>query len=63
MIVDAVSEVTTIPAAAVEPVSAVAGGTREGQVLHGVARLEDRLVLLLNMDRVMAGDDLAALMA
>ena len=61
LIVDSVDEVTTIPADSVEPVAAIVHDGRAGQILLGVARLQDRLVLLLDLAKVVAQDDLDAL--
>lgn len=61
LIVDSVDEVTIIPAGAVEPVAAIVQESRERQLLLGVARLEERLVLLLDLDKIVAQDDQEAL--
>jgi len=61
LIVDAVDEVTTIPAASVEPVATVIQDAREQRLLLGVARLDDRLVLLLDLTKIVAQDDQQAL--
>jgi purine-binding chemotaxis protein CheW len=61
LIVDSVDEVTIIPDGAVEPVSAIVQTTHERQLLLGVARLEERLVLLIDLAKVVAHDDLEAL--
>jgi purine-binding chemotaxis protein CheW len=61
LIVDSVDAVTNIPADAVEPVTAIVQNAREHQLLLGVARLEDRLVLLLDLAKVVAQDDQDAL--
>jgi purine-binding chemotaxis protein CheW len=61
LIVDSVDEVTAIPAGAVEPVAAIVQESRDRQLLLGVARLEDRLVLLLDLGKVVAPDDQEAL--
>ena len=66
LIVDSVDEVTIIPTSAVEPVAGIVQDGREHKLLRGVARLEDRLVLLLDLAKVVAQDaqvDLAALAA
>ena len=63
LIVDSVDEVTIIPAGAVEPVAAIVQESRERQLLLGVARLEDRLVLLLDLDKIVAQDEQEALAA
>jgi hypothetical protein len=52
LIVDRVDGVSIIPAGAVEPVAAIVQDSRERQLLRGLARVEDRLVLLLDLARV-----------
>ncbi len=62
LIVDGVSEVLRVPADAVEPPSALVT-TAESTYLRGVAKLEDRLVLLLDLTRILTSGeqgDLAA---
>ncbi len=62
LIVDGVSEVLRVPANAVEPPSALVT-TAESTYLRGVAKLEDRLVLLLDLTRILTSSeqgDLAA---
>ena len=49
LIVDAVSEVLRLPGAQVEPVTSVMGDSR---VVRGIAKLEGRLVALLDLDGV-----------
>lgn len=64
LIVDAVSEVTTIPCGVIEPVAAVVRGEVEQRLLRGVARLDERLVMLLDLERVVAtGEDAESLAA
>jgi len=57
LIVDSVDEVTIIPAGAVEPVATIVQESRERRLLLGVARLEDRLMLLLDLAKVVAQGD------
>ncbi|MEW6523235.1 MAG: chemotaxis protein CheW [Bacillota bacterium] len=62
LVVDAVSEVLRVPLDTVEPPSPVITGT-EVEYLEGVAKLEERLVILLNLDRVLShreNEELAA---
>ena len=61
LIVDSVDEVIIIPSGTVEPVAALVHDGRAGQLLLGVARLEDRLVLLLDLAKVVKYDGLNAL--
>lgn len=51
MIVDAVSEVTTIDQASIEPPQAVVGGIA-ADYLSGVGKMENRLLILLNADAI-----------
>ncbi|HAI21867.1 MAG TPA: chemotaxis protein CheW [Clostridiales bacterium UBA8153] len=53
LVVDAVSEVLRVPLDTVEPPSPVITGT-DMEYLEGVAKLDRRLVILLNLDRVLA---------
>lgn len=52
LIVDAVSEVMRIPSDQVEPPSAIVAGPENGY-LRGVAKLEDRLVSLMDLEGVL----------
>lgn len=57
--VDAVSEVLRVPNTAVEPPGATLAGPQTAH-LRGIARLDDRLVILLDLDRIVdAGEALA----
>jgi purine-binding chemotaxis protein CheW len=53
MVVDAVSQVVMVPTSNVEPPPSLVASAENGQV-RGVARLGDRLVLLLDPDRVLS---------
>src|SRR5690348_9924421 len=55
MIVDAVSEVLRVSSATVEPPSPVVAGV-DSEYIHGIAKLPDRLLILLDLDRVLARD-------
>lgn len=52
LVVDAVSEVLRIPVEAIEPPSAMVT-TAESTYLRGIAKLESRLIILLDLDRVL----------
>lgn len=56
MIVDAVKEVMRIPISAVEPPSAIIT-TQDSEFLRGIAKLEDRMVILLDLDRILSGTE------
>ncbi len=53
MVVDAVTEVLRIPVASVEPPSAVIT-TSDSTYLLGIAKLEDRLIILLDLEQVLS---------
>jgi purine-binding chemotaxis protein CheW len=57
LIVDSVDEVTTIAADSVQPVAAIVQDSGEQRLLLGVARLQDHLVLLLDLAKVVAQED------
>jgi len=60
MIVDGVSEVLRVHSSTVEPPSPVVAGI-DSEYLHGIAKLPDRLVMLLDLDRVLAREERRAL--
>jgi len=60
IIVDGVSEVLRIGESTVEPPSPVVAGI-DSEHIHGIAKLPDRLVILLDLDRVLARDERRAL--
>jgi purine-binding chemotaxis protein CheW len=62
-IVDAVDQVTTIPTSTIEPLATMVQDAREHRLLLGVARLEDRLVLLLDLAKIVTQDDIEAIAA
>ncbi len=62
LVVDGVSEVLRIAADQVEPPSSLIT-TVESAYLRGVAKLDDRLVLLLDLARILTGDEQADLAA
>ena len=53
VVVDGVSEVLRVNGATVEPPSPVVAGI-DSEYIHGIAKLDDRLVILLDLDRVLA---------
>ena len=53
MIVDGVSEVLTVPDQAVEPAPAIAT-TVNSIFISGIAKLDERLVILLDLERVLS---------
>src|SRR5690554_7567014 len=52
LVVDAANDVIDIPAGTVEPPPEVVGGL-EADYIRGVAKLEKRLLILLNLDKVL----------
>ncbi len=60
IIVDAVSEVLRVNTSIVEPPSPVVAGI-DSEYLEGIAKLPDRLVILLDLDRVLAKEERRAL--
>jgi len=59
-VVDSVSEVLRIPASTVEPPPPVVGGM-ESDYISGVGKLSDRLLILLDLDKLLSSEDLNAL--
>src|SRR3954470_13599676 len=60
IVVDGVSEVLRVNTATVEPPSPVVAGI-DSEYLHGIAKLTDRLVILLDLDRILGRDERRAL--
>jgi purine-binding chemotaxis protein CheW len=60
LIVDAANDVIDIPVNAIEPPPEVVGGV-EAAYLRGVAKLEKRLLILLNLDKVLSTDEIKQL--
>jgi purine-binding chemotaxis protein CheW len=62
IVVDGVSEVLRVNDASVEPASPVVAGSDAGsEYISGIAKLTDRLVILLDLDRVFVRDERRAL--
>lgn len=53
LIVDSVSEVLRLPTDTIEPPPEVVGGI-DSEYIDGVGKLEDRLIILLNLDKVLS---------
>jgi len=60
LIVDSANDVVDIPVNAIEPPAAVVGGV-EATDLRGVAKLEKRLLILLNLDKVLSTEEIKQL--
>ena len=56
-VVDSVSEVLRIPANTVEPAPAVVSGL-DSDYISGVGKLEDRLLILLDLDKLLSSEDM-----
>ncbi len=54
MVVDAVTEVLRISASAVEPPSAVITNTTDHDYLMGIAKLDEKLIILLDLNKVLS---------
>ena len=61
-VVDSVSEVLRIPANTVEPAPAVVSGL-DSDYISGVGKLEDRLLILLDLDKLLSSEDIENLAA
>ncbi|OEF98626.1 chemotaxis protein CheW [Desulfuribacillus alkaliarsenatis] len=57
LIVDSANDVIDIPISSIEPPPPIAAGVR-AVYLHGVAKLEDRLLILLNLNKVLSSDEI-----
>ena len=60
VIVDDVSEVLQVPADAIEPPSPIIAGI-ESAMLMGIAKVEDRLIILLDLVKLLSAEEQAAL--
>ena len=60
MVVDAASQVVRIPADQIDAPPAVLGGLSQ-EFITGVGKIEDKLVILLNVDAILTMDERAAL--
>ncbi|MFW6235611.1 MAG: chemotaxis protein CheW [Desulfovibrionales bacterium] len=59
-VVDSVSEVLRIPAGTIEPPPPVVSGF-DSEYISGVGKLEDRLLILLDLNRLLSGEEQKAL--
>lgn len=57
LIVDAANDVIDVPTSHIEPPPEVVGGV-EAEYLRGVAKLDQRLLILLNLDKVLSVEEL-----
>ena len=56
-VVDAVSEVLRIPASTVEPPPPVVAGV-DSDYISGVGKLQDRLLIMLDLDKLLSSEDM-----
>lgn len=56
MIVDSVVGVTRIPSSAIEQTPSIAKGVKEAYI-SGVAKFENRLIVMLNLERALSADE------
>ena len=61
-VVDAVSEVLRIPASTVEPPPPVVAGV-DSDYISGVGKLQDRLLIMLDLDKLLSSEDMDMLSA
>ncbi|MDR3177074.1 MAG: chemotaxis protein CheW [Desulfovibrio sp.] len=59
-VVDSVSEVLRIPAGTVEPPPPVVAGL-DSEYISGVGKLQDRLLILLDLDKLLSGEAIESL--
>lgn len=62
LIVDAANDVIDIPLNSIEQPPAVVGGIK-ASYLRGVAKLQDRLLIMLNLDKVLSSEEIQAMSA
>ncbi|HOB21927.1 MAG TPA: chemotaxis protein CheW [Bacillota bacterium] len=60
MIVDEVTQPLSIPASQIQPPPPLAGGV-EAEYLRGIGKLEDRLIVILNLERALSPEEVKAL--
>jgi purine-binding chemotaxis protein CheW len=60
LIVDAVTEVLRLPTGAIEPPPRIVAGI-DARFLKGIGRLDKRLLILLDLDRIFAEDEMASI--
>jgi len=63
MVVDSVSEVLRLSTANVEPAPEIIKAKIEADYLRGVGKLDDRLLILLDLEKVLSGEEMAQVAA
>ena len=58
-VVDSVSDIVTLPAGAIRPTPEFASATLDASYISGLAEVEERLVVRLDIERLMTGADMA----
>ncbi len=61
LVVDAVEAVTTIPRESIEVAPAIVTVGVESQYITGVSKLEDRMIILLDFDKLLSKDEIMKL--
>lgn len=61
IIVDEVSEVLSIAAGSIEPAPSFGGGMEETDYITGMGKLSDKVVILLDIDRVLDAEEMKAI--
>ena len=59
-VVDSVSEVLRIPSSTMEPPPPVVAGM-DSEYIRGIGKLQDRLLILLDLDKLLSNEDMEAL--
>lgn len=62
IIVDEVSEVLNIGDSQIDPPPSFGGGMEEAEFIIGMGKLENKVVILLDIDRVMSGSEMDVVM-
>ncbi len=62
MVVDSASQVVRVPASQIDPPPPVVGGL-SAQYVKGVGKLDDRLIILLNIERILSSEEKVELQA
>lgn len=57
LIVDTANDVIDVPLQSIEPAPSVIGGVRH-EYLRGIAKLDNRLLILLNLNKILNADEL-----
>ena len=57
LIVDLVDEVRAIPGTAIEPVPPITGCARDDSLYRGIAKLPDRMIILMDLNKISAAPD------